>query len=386
MKPIRIIVLAVAAIAAIGLALVARSMMSGKPTSQAAASTPVEKPKPMARVLVAKRDLKIGERLTAEDLDWQEWPVDGVNPAFTTDGSVALPKAPDAAKDSKDAKDGKDAAKDSKDSKDAKPDATKTAAATPPKPTKPGVLPKPGTKPATKLAGATGKDAGKDSGKPGAAPAAKDGKDAGKADAVAQVTRTVAMLGDGGPKTQFIGAVVRSPILKGEPMLMSKVVRSGDSGYMAVVLPAGMRAMAVGVKVETAAGGFILPGDRVDVIMAKSVQGEGGSRNNLYVSSTVLRNIKVLAIDQVTQPDKNENTVVGATATLELAPTDAEVLALAKNEGELYLTLRSYADIDEPSGRVGGALTKQNSTVAAAGRGVRVFRNGSASNEAGASQ
>ncbi|HEY3814655.1 MAG TPA: Flp pilus assembly protein CpaB [Caulobacteraceae bacterium] len=336
MKPIRIIVLAVAAVAAIGLALIVRGVMSGKPTSQAAASIPVAKARPMARVLVAKRDLKIGQRLTAEDLDWQDWPVEAVNPAFTTDGSVALPKAKEDPKAAKDSKDGKDA-------KSSDPQAKAGAA----------INGKLGT-----LAGAAG-----------------TGKNA-----VAQMTHTVAMMGDGGPKAQFIGAVVRAPFTKGEPLIASKVVRSGDSGYMAVVLPAGMRAMAVGVKVETAAGGFILPGDRVDVIMSKELKGQS-SGNNLFVTTTVLKNIKVLAIDQVTQPDKNENTVVGATATLEITPTDAEVLALAKAEGELSLTLRSYADIDGPSGHV-GPLPKY-STVAAANRGVRVFRNGSVTNEAG---
>jgi pilus assembly protein CpaB len=328
MKPIRIIVLAVAAVAAIGLAVLVRGVMSGKPTSQASAAIPVLKQKPMAKVLVAKRDLKIGERLTAEDLDWQDWPVEAVNAAFTTDGSVALPAPPpEPVADPK--------------AKDAKPD---------PKA-------KPGAKKLDKLAKAT------------------DGKDP-----VAQVTHTVAMLGDGGPKAQFVGAVVREPFMKGEPVVARKVVRSGDSGYMAVVLPAGMRAMAVPVKVETAAGGFILPGDRVDVILSKTVQSEGSSHNNVYITGTVLRNIKVLAIDQVTQPDKNENTVVGATATLQISPTDAEVLALAKSEGDLSLTLRSYADVDEPSGHT-GRLPRLPTTVAAAAgsHGVRVFRNGEAS-------
>jgi pilus assembly protein CpaB len=327
MKPIRIIVLAVAAVAAIGLALVVRGMMSGKPTSQASAAIPVVKQKPLAKVLVARRDLKIGERLTAEDLDWQEWPVEAVNPAFTTDGSVPVPVAkPEPAP-----------------AKDAKADAAK-----------------PGAPNVGKLASAAG----------------KGGKGGQSKDAVATVTRTVAMLSDGGPKAAYIGAVVREPILKGEPMTSAKVVRSGEGGYMAVVLPAGMRAMAVPVKVETAAGGFILPGDRVDVIMSKQIQAEGNSRNNLYITTTVLKNIKVLAIDQVTQPDKNENTVVGATATLEVAPDDAEILALAHSEGELSLTLRSYADVDGPSGHV-GPLPRFHPTVATAGsHGVRVFRNG----------
>jgi pilus assembly protein CpaB len=159
-------------------------------------------------------------------------------------------------------------------------------------------------------------------------------------------------------------------------MVARKVVRAGDSGYLAVVLPAGMRAMAVPVKVETAAGGFILPGDRVDVILSKQVQPESG-RNNLIVTSTVLKNLKVLAIDQVSKADKDETTVVGATATMEVSATDAEVLALAKASGDLSLTLRSYADVNEASGHT-GKLPRLDQ-MARQSRGVRVFRNGEAS-------
>lgn len=326
MKPIRIIVLAVAAIAAIGLAVIVRNMLSGKPTSQASAATIAARPKPMARVLVAKRDLKIGERIVAEDLDWQEWPVEAVNASFTTDGSVPIPqpKPTPAATDKKDVK----------------------AGPTPPVKT-------------TKLAGA----------------ASATGSGQG---AVATVTRTVAMLNtQGGPKGKFIGAVVRENILKGEPMIDTKVVHAGDGGYLAVVLPSGMRAMAVPVKVENAAGGFILPGDHVDVILSKSVQDSRMGTPATKVSYTVLRNIKVLAIDQVTTPEKNENTVVGATATLEVTAEDSEALALAKSEGDLSLTLRSYADVDQPSGLV--AQFKANSPQASGAHGVRVFRNGQVS-------
>jgi pilus assembly protein CpaB len=336
MKPIRIIVLAVAAVAAIGLAVLVRNLISGKPTTQASAATPV-KVKPMARVLVAKRDLKIGERIVAEDLDWQEWPVEAVNASFTTDGSVPIPAA-------------------------------KTAAAA-----KPGD--KPGDKPADKAAPA----------KPGAkspTPPAKLDKladSSGGKGAMATVTRTVAMLNtEGGPKGRFVGAVVRETILKGEPLLEAKVVRAGDGGYLAVVLPSGMRAMAVPVKVENAAGGFILPGDHVDVILSKGVQGQRNGGGTVHLSSTILRNIKVLAIDQVTTPEKNENTVVGATATLEVTAEDAEALALARAEGDLSLTLRSYADVDQPSGRTAQAQHSPAS-LADGARTVRVFRNGQVS-------
>ncbi|MBX7248533.1 MAG: Flp pilus assembly protein CpaB [Caulobacteraceae bacterium] len=313
MKPVRIIVLAVAALAAVGLALLVRGMVAGKPTSQANAAAPIAQPvaRPMARVLVAKRDLKIGDRLTANDLDWQEWPVEAVNAAYVTDGSptpaTPAPAAP---------------------TKDGKPTAAATAAA-------------------------------------------------------AHAARAVEDLSGAGPKANFVGAVVREPFLAGEPIVERKLVHAGESGYLAVVLQPGKRAMSVAVTVETGAGGFILPGDRVDVILAAQVNSDReteGTPSKAYTSATVLRNIKVLAIDQATKPENGANTVVGATATLEVGPREAEALALAKSLGDLSLTLRSYADAQQPSGLGDDVLSTQRAAaVGGAAGGVRVFRNGQAS-------
>jgi pilus assembly protein CpaB len=320
MKTVRIVVLAVAAVSAVGLAVLVRGALSGKPTSQAAAAVPVVKTEPMVKVLVAKRDLKIGDRLAADDLDWQEWPQKALNPAFITETPPPAP-APVAAASGQ-------------------PPAKTDAKAAPAKP-------------------ADGKTTVAVQAKPG---------DAG---AVDKLTHTMAMLGDGGPKARFVGAVVREPFLQGEPIVDRKVVKAGDGGFLSVVLPAGMRAMAVKVTVETAAGGFVLPNDHVDVILSRQLQGGGQAQ---FMSETVLRNIKVLAIDQSTQPDKGESTVVGATATLALTPADAEALALAKAQGDLSLVLRSYADLNGPTGRT----PKARSMASAAGQlsVVRVFRNG----------
>jgi pilus assembly protein CpaB len=142
---------------------------------------------------------------------------------------------------------------------------------------------------------------------------------------------------------------------------------------MAAYLEPGMRAMAIRVTVETAAGGFILPGDRVDVLLTRettlaNMGAQEGDRSK-FASSTVMQNIKVLAIDQSTRAGDEEQAVVGATATLEVGPRDAEALALAKSEGELSLVLRSYADTGGPSGRV-AAPVRQSSAI-------RVYRGGS---------
>ncbi|MBU2396371.1 MAG: Flp pilus assembly protein CpaB, partial [Alphaproteobacteria bacterium] len=158
----------------------------------------------------------------------------------------------------------------------------------------------------------------------------------------------------------------------GEPIVSRKIVRAGDSGYMAAYLEPGMRAMAIRVTVETAAGGFILPGDRVDVLLTRettlsNMGAQEGDRSK-FASSTVMQNIKVLAIDQSTRAGDDEQAVVGATATLEVGPRDAEALALAKSEGELSLVLRSYADTGGPSGRV-APVVRQSSAI-------RVYRGG----------
>ncbi|MGH7021273.1 MAG: Flp pilus assembly protein CpaB, partial [Brevundimonas sp.] len=189
-------------------------------------------------------------------------------------------------------------------------------------------------------------------------------------DAAARVTRAAADLSTGGAKAAYIGAVVREPILAGEPIVARKIVRAGDSGYMAAYLEPGMRAMAIRVTVETAAGGFILPGDRADVLLTREVKAPGGDAAK-FVTATVMQNVKVLAIDQSTRAADDALAVVGATATLEISGPDAEVLALAKSEGDLSLVLRSYADTAGPSGRTAAATRRSE-----AANIVRVHREG----------
>jgi pilus assembly protein CpaB len=294
MKPARIIVICVAAVAAIGLALVVRAMGSPSNSPTAVATAAAVPTRPMAKVLVAAKDLQPGQRLAESDLAWKDWPVDEVNPAFITDGTTPLSSAE------------------------------------------------------------------------------ADGDAAPPEGAVAAVTRAANDFATGGAKADYVGSVVREPILAGEPIVSRKIVRAGDSGYMAAYLEPGMRAMAIRVTVETAAGGFILPGDRVDVLLTRetnlsNVGASEGDRSK-FASSIVMQNVKVLAIDQSTRAGDDEQAVVGATATLELAPRDAEALALAKSEGELSLVLRSYADTGGPSGRV-APVVRQSSAV-------RIYRGG----------
>ncbi|HET7192998.1 MAG TPA: Flp pilus assembly protein CpaB [Pseudolabrys sp.] len=139
------------------------------------------------------------------------------------------------------------------------------------------------------------------------------------------------------------GMIVRTPFIAGEPIREAKLVNAKGSGFMAAILPTGMRAVSTQISPETGAGGFILPNDRVDVIMTPRGRDNGpagGSRS----SETILRNIRVLAIDQNVEEKNGQKVVVGKTATLELSPSQAETLALSQQNGTLSLALRSIAD------------------------------------------
>jgi pilus assembly protein CpaB len=144
---------------------------------------------------------------------------------------------------------------------------------------------------------------------------------------------------------QFGGAIVRVPLASGEPIRDPAVVFAKGSGFLAAILPKGLRAAAMEVSAENAAGGFILPDDHVDVVLTRhdKTQQAGGSSDKV-VSETILRNIRVLAIDQAVEEKAGQKVVVGKTATLELTPDQAEALQLARQQGTLTLALRSLID------------------------------------------
>ncbi|MEE2525513.1 Flp pilus assembly protein CpaB [Hyphobacterium sp. HN65] len=146
---------------------------------------------------------------------------------------------------------------------------------------------------------------------------------------------------------EFAGSVVRNEISEGEPISPRFLLQVGEAGFMSAVLGPGMRGHAVPITAETGAGGFILPGDRVDVIVAYEAEEEGNNRRRYYVSETVVENARVLAIDQVFGGEEDsESVVVGETATLEVTPEQARALALATERGQISLSLRSLADTE----------------------------------------
>lgn len=164
------------------------------------------------------------------------------------------------------------------------------------------------------------------------------------------------------------GSIARAPFVSGEPIRDSKLVKAKGSGFMAAILPQGMRAVSTEISPENGAGGFILPNDRVDVILSRRERDP--ATNEARPSETILSNVRVLAIDQNVEEKNGQKVVVGKTATLELTPGQAETLAMARQLGILSLALRSITDsdakptvADEPSGRSSINVVRYGVTV-----------------------
>jgi pilus assembly protein CpaB len=154
--------------------------------------------------------------------------------------------------------------------------------------------------------------------------------------------------------TQLAGSIARSPFFAGEPIREQKLVKADGSGFMAAILPAGMRAVSTEISPETGAGGFILPNDRVDVILSKREKNpDHASSGDIVNSEIILSNVRVLAIDQTVEEKNGQKVVVGKTATLELKPDQSENLARARQSGTLSLALRSLADANAPEAKTG---------------------------------
>jgi pilus assembly protein CpaB len=147
--------------------------------------------------------------------------------------------------------------------------------------------------------------------------------------------------------TQIAGSIARAPFIAGEPIREPKLIKANGSGFMAAILPSGMRAVSTEISPETGAGGFILPNDRVDVIHSKRDKNPDRSgSSDVVISEIILTNIRVLAIDQAPKEREGQNAVVGKTVTLELKPEQSETLVRARQSGTLSLALRSIADLN----------------------------------------
>lgn len=142
------------------------------------------------------------------------------------------------------------------------------------------------------------------------------------------------------PEQVVKGTVSRAPILAGEPLTNTKIVHSEAAGVMAAMLTPGMRAVSIPITTESGAGGFILPNDRVDVLLTVQIS----DNPRMFGSHSILHDVRVLAVDQTYTQDKDQKTVLAKTATLELSPKQAEMLDAAAATGAVSLTLRPLGE------------------------------------------
>lgn len=147
-------------------------------------------------------------------------------------------------------------------------------------------------------------------------------------------TEAEALLGDKDIPREERARIVLRQIEPGEAILASKITGFGERARMAMQLGDGKRAVAIPIDPISGVAGFISPGDRVDVLMVRNV-GNGNME-----SKVILQNLLVIAVDHETNTEANRPQNA-RTATVEVSPTDAQKLALARNLGRLSLTLRA---------------------------------------------
>jgi pilus assembly protein CpaB len=146
---------------------------------------------------------------------------------------------------------------------------------------------------------------------------------------------------------ELAGSIARQPFLTGEPLRREKLIRGNGSGFLAAILPAGKRAVAITTDASgaTSAGGFVLPNDRVDVVRTYRDEDATKARGaEVFKSEIVLSNVRVLAIGQNIQERNGERFITSQTATLELDPKETEQVMWAQRVGTLSLALRSLQD------------------------------------------
>jgi pilus assembly protein CpaB len=154
----------------------------------------------------------------------------------------------------------------------------------------------------------------------------------------------------------FNGHVVRSAMHAGEPVTLDRVPASGARGALALVTRPGMRAVSIALTSTTGVSGLIMPGDQVDVVLTYVLPrpADGGGGVDRRAATTILTNLRVLAIDQrltATADDVKEI----RNASLEVSPKQSETLALAADLGKLSLSLRSLQTGTTPDTASGGS-------------------------------
>lgn len=150
----------------------------------------------------------------------------------------------------------------------------------------------------------------------------------------------------------LVGSVTRRAVAAGELVLPSAVIRPGERGFLAAVIAPGHRAIAIAVEAATAAGGLIMPGDRVDVILTQELRDDSVPLGQRVLSETILTDARILSTDQklatAAETPAGAETVtnratVPATVTIEVTPAEAERVTVGSTLGKLHLTLRAVA-------------------------------------------
>lgn len=141
--------------------------------------------------------------------------------------------------------------------------------------------------------------------------------------------------------------VVLRPIESHEPILVAKITGSNESASLSKLIEDGHRAVTIRVNDVAGVAGFILPGDRVDVVLTREVVKTGGGdrarQTQTAVADLLLQGVRVLTIDQIAD-ERSEKPQVAKAVTLELNTQDAQKVALASSVGDLSLLLRSAGD------------------------------------------
>ncbi len=135
------------------------------------------------------------------------------------------------------------------------------------------------------------------------------------------------------------GSVVRTHITRGEPVLSDYLIKPGEKGILAALISPGMRAISIDVTAQSVSSGLIAPGDHVDVIQSKSGQGPGGVP--IVESRTIVKNVKVLAVDLELASTHEKPKTTPKVVTLEVTPAQAEKISAAAKEGAVSLSLKS---------------------------------------------
>lgn len=153
------------------------------------------------------------------------------------------------------------------------------------------------------------------------------------------------------PFQELTGSAVKRIISAGDPITRAKLVKPGETGFLAGVLAPGMRAISIPINPNSAVSGFILPGNVVDLVLTQeySRQLESGVTHRRMVSETILEKLRILAIDQNVD-DSGKAPRLGKTATVEVTPKQAEMITVANRMGSLSLVLRSLSEPDAAGG------------------------------------